>query len=78
MKSKLNIFVICVSLRFGLQNAKFLHAGGIGVHATFGGSRISAAKAGASLRTDYARIQRFQQIRVSFERKAGFPICWKR
>jgi hypothetical protein len=25
-----------------------------------------------------ARIERFQHIRVAFERKADSPICWKR
>jgi len=31
-----------------------------------------------SLCTNCARIQRFQSIRVIFERKADSPICWKR
>jgi hypothetical protein len=34
-------------------------------------------KAGV-LCTNCARIDRFQHIRVGFERKADSPICWKR
>jgi hypothetical protein len=47
MKSKRKIlFDLCLSEIRCLQNGTFRHAGEIGVYTTFGGSRISTAKAG--------------------------------